>query len=87
VNGIRLKDGRHETMPAGSYGRDEHGRWESCSPNGRRGLLCDHTVEEHADGTITVAPSIQIDPLHFADGRLRRAGWHGYLERGVWREC
>lgn len=31
------------------------------------------------DGTITVSPSILIS--HW-EGR----SWHGYLERGVWRE-
>lgn len=35
-----------------------------------------HQVTEHEDGTITVTPSIQC----------RVCGWHGYLERGVWRE-
>ena len=32
---------------------------------------------EHEDGTITLSPSI-----------LDRggSGWHGYLERGIWRE-
>lgn len=35
-------------------------------------------IEEHGDGTISVSPSIMDDsPL----------GWHGWLERGVWREC
>lgn len=34
------------------------------------------TVEVHDDGTITTGPSI-LD---------RDSGWHGYLERGIWRE-
>lgn len=33
-------------------------------------------LTEHDDGTITVSPSI-LD---------NGSGWHGYLERGVWRE-
>lgn len=37
-------------------------------------------LEEHDDGTITLTPSIQDVP---ADGS---PGWHGYIERGVWRE-
>lgn len=36
-----------------------------------------HTVTDEADGTITVAPSIIILPNR----------WHGYLEKGVWRQC
>jgi hypothetical protein len=37
-------------------------------------------VTEHEDGTITVSPSILqygVDGSEF---------WHGYLERGIWRE-
>lgn len=37
------------------------------------------TVVEHEDGTITVAPSIFVN-------KDRPNAWHGYLERGVWRE-
>lgn len=45
--------------------------------------LAAHQVTEHADGTITVSPSILI-----SCGRSEgNAQWHGYLERGVWREC
>lgn len=40
-----------------------------------RGALRTHTVTEHEDGTITVSPSIFDAP----------DGWHGFLERGVWR--
>lgn len=46
-------------------------------------------LTEHDDGTITLSPSI----LAHATGRLGDDGervevpeWHGYLERGVWRE-
>ena len=35
--------------------------------------------DEHEDGTITVTPSIVIT-THVGT-------WHGFLERGVWREC
>lgn len=41
--------------------------------------LTAHSVTEHEDGTITVSPSILITGHH---GRE----WHGFLERGVWRE-
>ena len=42
------------------------------------GSLENHTITEHADGTITVSPSILITGAH---------QWHGFLEKGVWREC
>jgi len=45
------------------------------------GSLSAHTVVEHEDSTITVSPSI----LFNADSRT--SGWHGYLEKGIWREC
>lgn len=46
------------------------------------GSLENHTVTEHADGTITVSPSILI-----SGGRDGLVRWHGYLEKGIWREC
>jgi|HubBroStandDraft_6_1064221.scaffolds.fasta_scaffold678389_2 hypothetical protein len=36
------------------------------------------SVTEEEDGTLTVSPSI-----HDTD----EGGYHGWLERGVWREC
>lgn len=54
--------------------------WLVCAPNGDLASLrpAIHTIIEHEDGSISVHPSIQ-----FKSGRR----WHGYLERGVWREC
>src|SRR3984957_11062812 len=83
-------------LKPGEYGRDEHGVWY-CKPPGDEfarggeqfgalGCLGDgveskgHQVEEHADCTITVSPSILI-----SDGQ--GWSWHGYLERGIWRQC
>lgn len=47
-------------------------------PHGERGHITfpPHELTVNDDGTITISPSI----LHPADG------WHGYLERGIWRE-
>lgn len=45
-------------------------------PNGTIGRCGDHKVEVHEDGTVTVDPSI----LDTSPG-----GWHGYLQRGIWR--
>ncbi len=52
--------------------------WCIRDPAGRLGSLFTHKVTEHEDGTVTVSPSI-LDQ--------RPGGWHGFLERGVWREC
>lgn len=49
-------------------------------PAGHVGRCSKHEVTEHEDGTVTVSPSIlstQADHGH---------DWHGFLERGVWRE-
>jgi hypothetical protein len=47
------------------------------------GSLAKHDVIEHEDGTITVSPSILITGYE-GDHQVQ---WHGYLERGRWREC
>jgi Family of unknown function (DUF6527) len=54
--------------------------WRVRSPDGVGGRLDPsiHRVTEHEDGTITVSPSI---------APREPGGWHGFLERGVWREC
>lgn len=39
-------------------------------------------LTEHDDGTITVSPSILANPTPPS----QHGQWHGYLERGVWRE-
>ncbi len=46
-----------------------------CDPAGQFGRCRKHEVTEHEDGTVTVSPSIHDAP----------DGWHGWLERGVWR--
>lgn len=74
----------HPRLEPGQY-RRSGGVWEGRpfgQPESVRGSLRNHEVTEHEDGTITVSPSILI--------RTSWAGkpieWHGYLERGVWRE-
>ncbi len=67
----------------GDYGKDgKHGRWFIIPPaiGFSVGGIPKHTVVEHEDGTITVSPSILV---YGANDK----SWHGYLERGVWREC
>lgn len=60
--------------------------WICCSPNGHAGNLAAHAIAEHEDGTITVSPSILIRTSRDG-GRTMVDLWHGFLERGVWREC
>lgn len=42
-----------------------------------------HRYEEHEDGTLTISPSIG-DTVRGGSGDSD--GWHGFLERGVWRK-
>jgi len=69
--------------PGGAYMSvvsDGRPTWLVKTPNGHLGHLGRHEVVEHGDGTITVSPSILVSDH---TGQL----WHGYLERGVWREA
>ena len=72
-----------DTPKSGDYGKRPDGVWY-CIPPGLdstwMGNLNAHTVVEHEDGTITVSPSILISSY-------KGHSWHGYLERGVWREA
>jgi hypothetical protein len=69
-------------LEQGDYGKDMDGLWWARvpAPGFSTASLGDHSVIEHEDGTITVSPSILM---------MRRDGksWHGYLEKGIWREC
>lgn len=73
----------HELQP-GDYGLWVHdGNWYAVPP-GTEFLagLARHGVVEHEDGTITVSPSILVQQPNATPPT-----WHGFLERGVWREC
>lgn len=75
----------NEIPQPGEYGRHWfNGEWMCCAPGNSDmiGGLAKHTVVEHEDGTITVSPSILIT---YWSGKEYQQ-WHGYLERGVWRE-
>lgn len=70
-----------ETLKAGGVPH-----WLIYTPNGQYGSLRTHKVVEHEDGTITVSPSILIkDSVDWGKTYIDR--YHGYLEKGVWREC
>lgn len=84
TQGRRLPDGTTAFAP-GDYGRvGEALAWYARAPRGHMGNLANHTVTEHEDGTITVSPSILITG---GGDEGEPAVWHGFLERGVWREC
>ncbi len=69
-----------EKVEPGTYlkaASDGGAYWHITLPSGIQFTLGpQHAITEHEDGTITVSPSIYDAP----------DGWHGYLERGVWRE-
>lgn len=67
----------------GDYGCDARGEWFARPPGEHTGSLRNHEVIEHSDGTITVSPSILITGYNGSN----ETRWHGYLERGEWREC
>ncbi len=65
-------------LAPGDYGKDVNGDWLARPPKGHTGNLKEHEVTEHEDGTITVSPSILITDS--------QNSYHGYLEKGIWRE-
>jgi hypothetical protein len=69
-------------LAEGDYGQDNAGKWNVRPPGGHMGVLTEHEVTEHRDGTISVSPSILREP----DG-LGRGGYHGFLKRGEWSQC
>jgi hypothetical protein len=81
MQGQRILNGFEGLPPRGAYWKDSRGVWMACTPDGHLGDLSNHDVTEHEDGTISVSPSILVSA-----GRGKES-WHGYLERGVWREC
>jgi hypothetical protein len=82
MQGRRIPDGSPvSALEPGDYVRRGSRWWLRLPLDHDRGLaqaLDDRwTVTEHADTSVTVSPSIHD----------RFVGWHGYLERGVWREA
>jgi len=74
------QEGGFQRLSAGEYGQWTDGTWYASTPNDHGANLSHHDVVEHEDGTISVQPSILVS-VH--DVPL----WHGYLTRGVWKEC
>lgn len=64
------------------YWMTDHG-WLINLPGCGIGGLAKHSVVEHEDGTITVTPSILT--TGYASGH--EVTRHGFLTKGIWREC
>ena len=83
MKGRRIDFDKDNYLPLldGDYGKDAQGNWYAVPPKFKLGYanLSNHKVVEHDDKTITVSPSILVQN-HIIK-------WHGYLEKGVWREC
>ena len=58
------------------------------SPDGRMLIanLRAHTVREHEDGTISVRPG-DGSSNSILVGLMPDMGWHGYIEKGIFRSC
>lgn len=71
----------------GDYWRHGDGHVFIVLPTGQLGGVdpAKWTVTEHADGTITVDPSILMHETKLKDGTVI-PGWHGYLRNGVLEE-
>lgn len=69
-------------LQPGEYCKLPNGKFVCRTPDPKlsAGTLSEHEVIEHEDGTITVSPSILVQQPPIGS-------WHGYLERGIWREC
>ena len=69
--------------------RDGIPYWYAKTPNGYQCNLRNHKIEEHADGTITVSPSILVSTAKPDPGGILTSYqvWHGFLEKGKWREA
>lgn len=52
--------------------------WGIHVPGNGIGTLMAHTVREHEDGTITVAPG------DGSSNSILQGSWHGYIDRGRW---
>lgn len=76
----------HLILAAGDYGKDLRGVWMARCPDPEisMGSLESHDVVEHEDGSISVTPSILIQ-YPYGDQQIVKR-WHGFLEKGIWRE-
>ena len=71
----------------GNYWRDDAGDWHGVTPNGLFVWLKNHHVEEHDDRTISVLPGPWGSNSILAGNGTGNKTWHGYIDRGTWKEC
>lgn len=81
MQGVRIEWNDGRLMQPGEFALAPGDIWYACCPDGRLANLQRHTVIEHDDRTISVTPSIKVS------GGGDDGSWHGYLTKGVWREC
>lgn len=82
TQGTRVSDRSPHVLNPGEYCiYPLDGNWYAMTPNGMLANLSKHDVQEYMDGIITVSPSILVS------GGSKEGSWHGYIEKGVWREC
>lgn len=86
IKGFRKDNPENRLMEPGQYGKDADGNWMARAPKGDfYANLSRHAVVEHADGTITVEPSILVGPIKLTGAEGEQ--WHGFLRNGEWEEC
>lgn len=93
VQGHRRDDAEPAFYKPGDYGQfKEH--WYGMTPNGLLGNLDAHERTVHEDSSVSFAPSILVTGVPEEVFRTWKTGepwppttrWHGYLERGIWRQ-
>lgn len=91
MQGHRVPDDSFPERP-GEYAKVFGGEWVVQTPDGAIFHLASeaspdsrgkhHEVEEHEDGTISV-----VERPGNSNSIQSPKGWHGYIERGVWKAC
>jgi hypothetical protein len=95
MNGKRVEWGETGPSNPGEYAKHPTAGWHCVTPNGHGANLSAHQVAEHEDGTITMSPSILVREVTapgvgfvpYREASYTGELWHGFLERGVWRQC
>lgn len=84
-----MEKGDFAKMLPGDYCIDTTGVWWVYPPKDGCGpvRLDGWSITEHGDGSITVSPSIFVNPPQVVRVNKDAPSWHGYLEQGIWREC
>ena len=87
MQGRRVENREHKLLEPGDYFKDADGTWYVQTPNDMLGWLKNHHVEEHEDGTITVEAGPWGSNSILVSNGTGNKKWHGYIYRGVWKEC